>query len=159
MRTIQSSKVAKIDILKNNGEFFTALDKKRKYIKSQDYYQYRKKSIRISGLDEYTFKNEDEILNLVGTLITQAKPWSTDHVGGVYIYPVTYVYDPKVMIRCGLWPTSFNPMYSWFIEWLEGIDIPTLEFWNMESEFTSDLKTLHEQLRWEYKTLDYWRSY
>jgi hypothetical protein len=139
----------KENILANQGEFFTELNKFRRRTKESRYIKTRRTAIATSELAEYAFHSEQDIRNLVSRLVPLGKD--------SYIYPVTFVYDPKAMVRLGLWPTSFDTTESWFIEYLEGLNIETLRFWNPGMGSFS-LESMPDELRWQYRTLSSWRQ-
>jgi hypothetical protein len=88
--------------------------------------------------------SEADIARLSDMYVTQAKD--------VFVYPIGYVYDPIMMIRYGFFPTSVD-IDKPLIDYINGMDIPTLKFWHLERDVKL-LLALNNEPRWSYSTLE-----
>ena len=137
-------------VLANDGDIFTTLDINRAYDdddedNDREYFRRRKRYIAASELTPYEFKSEEDIARVVDSLVAEAKD--------AYIYPVTYVYNVRKMIQYGLWPTTMIRSGPFTQDWLNGIDLHTIEFWHGSDDIKL-LENISDTLRWEYKTLE-----
>ena len=137
------------DIKKNDGKLFTELD--REYIRHKDYKEIKNHLLSIPGLIPKEFHNEDDIMDEVDRLTAEGKD--------AFVYPVTHISDPKLMIKSGLWPTSINPAALWFKDWLHNYDYKSNKFWLSNwDDLDLVVKELYSETRWQFRTLQSWKD-
>lgn len=88
---------------------------------------------------------ESDIAKLLDIYVTQARD--------AYIYPIGRIYDPKIMIKYGFLPTSFNFNTTYFIDYINGVDLNDINFWHSQTELNQILN-LDSEPRWLYNTLE-----
>ena len=134
-----------ISNINDDGSSLTKWDRNRHtfLITDEQYYEKRKDYIGESG---HIFETQDDIMIVVDTLVAGARD--------VYVFPVDYVYDPKMMIKLGLWPTSINLTKPWVVDWLDDMDIDTVEFWSVGESPKKIISNLHDEMNWKYRTME-----
>ncbi len=110
-------------------------------LSNEEYWIKRKQYLNSWTGKVYSFNNEQDIVDMINQLMGEAKD--------VDIFPVTYIYDPKRMIELGLYPVSIKLNAPWVIDWLNGLDNDSINFWG----FYPNIPILQKELWWKYKTL------
>lgn len=133
------------DINKYTMEFMTLdIQHLNGNISNEEYWKKREEFINSWQGNFYEFRNEDDIINMIELLTSEAKD--------VDIFPVVSVYNPKRMIQLGLYPASLKLNQPWIVDWLTGLDDDSTMFWsNLVSDF--NIQLLNKELLWKYKTL------
>lgn len=128
-----------------DGTAYTILDWSRHQdsITDDEYHKRRERYLR--GREGYTFSTDEDIVRMVDALSTGAKDAN--------VFPVTYIADPRRMIQLGLWPTSIEMDGGWVLEWLAGVPNKEIRFWHGLAGSERNAAMLHEEMNWQYKTL------
>ena len=116
----------------------------RKYTDSQ-YYEYRKQYLTELNHPGYRFDTDEDIIEMIDSLVADAKD--------VDIFPVLHVSDTKKMIKLGLQPVSADVSGPEAIDWLQGMDSLSLDFWYPVRQRYGPAN-LHEWMVWRYKTME-----
>lgn len=143
--------LTKEDIEYNDGYIFTVFDQGIPIIKYKDEQKIKRYLIDTLQLPEVVFgDNAQEIIEII---IDETNTLERDIN---YIYPVAYVKHPLLLIRNGIFPTSIDITAKWFNDYVNGTDIPTLDFWYQNAGAAIDL--LHKESRWMCRSLESWKK-
>ena len=140
---------------RNNGEVFTLLDSSPSEAVKSGYRKIKNYLANEIYAQGYYFDNQDQLL--IDELVDKANAVGKEEF---YIYPVWEVEDPKIMIRSGFFPTSFHFGEKWCVDWFNGMDIDSLNFWwgNVLRDIGTIIGELKHESRWVYYSMEYWKK-
>lgn len=107
---------------------------------------HKRRKVYTHGRAGYTFNNERDVTKVIDKLALIGKDTS--------IYPVLHAYDPRRMIQLGLYPTSIDINVPWVVDWLNGVDLESIEFMSVEVSPAHTIGKLHLEMHWKYLTLE-----
>ena len=97
-----------------------------------------------SGKKTYSFQTDDDIIQVLDTLVAKA--------ANANIFPVLHVSDPRRMMQMGLWPSSISLRLPWITYWLEGMSMHDISFWT-DVDYSAMIRQFRSIMSWEYSTL------
>lgn len=103
-----------LDILMNDGVILSILKN------DEEIFNYLMNILYEQG-KTFEINNEDDVLNLVDKYSILEKD--------SYVYPISYIYNPKAMIKHGFLPTSLKIDDLFFVEYVKGMDSKSFDFW------------------------------
>lgn len=137
------------DILQNNGEILTIYNDR--LISHIDDVRWEGWSILSHYLNLIYINDEEEISSLSKKFVAEAKT--------NYLYPIGNVYDPHMMIKYGFFPTSVSTDYMAFSDYVKGVPLLVIEFWNLHTNLNifKILDNLKREMRWIYQPLEIYK--
>lgn len=143
-----------IDHTVGDGWIITYLTDIQRSDDSEDFLIYLDRML--TNVPRISINNEQDLIKLTDLFVAKGVD--------AYLYPVSFVYDPIMMMRCGFFPTSENMNNNnsdtYFIDFISGLDFDSINFWSSNStqfEYDCDvsdvLKSLNTEPRWKYSTL------
>ena len=152
----------KVEMVKLNGSPFTELETLKycwfgnEIINDGSYETLKRKFLNLFSEKDFNYFNAGD-QEYIDQIIDKA---NASQQSEYYIYPVIRVEDPRMLIRSGLFPTSMKIDEKWFTEWLNGMDIESIDFWweSYDVSIVTFLTNLTSEIRWGYYSIDYWRK-
>ncbi len=155
-------RATRAEISEANGELFAFLDSQAVIHKDIDI-NYDDIKLKMSktyspGREPYSLPEDDEeAQKIIEIWIDDANVEQEDEY---YVVPLFRVPNPLLMIKAGFFPTSFNPNSKFFVDWLAGVDLKTIAFWEKSYDFEipQALRNLTRESRWVYYSMETWKK-